>query len=380
MEPLMRAIWESCNRDELDPECGYAPGRGITLKPPRLVWTSGPGAGSVVSFATYAQGATRIAGGTYHYVGCDEPMPEELWGEVRARVRSVKGDIGITVTPTPEHPPQAWLAERCEDGGEFSLTQAELTEANCTPEGGRPWMDQAEIDALIQSWLPIEREMRCGRSWEPLAADRALTGFSDLNISTEAPPEGAQIVVGVDHGSGAGRQRAVVGAAAIYPSHVRVWLLGEAASDGRTTPADDARGIIRAVSEACPGAGIANVDHWVGDRRHAGDRWGGEKSNTYLKRGFAEVLNCEVRELPAPLRKMLPPSKYRGSPYAAARLVNAMFLAGHLTVHPRCVETIRCIRTWRGRKTELEKDAVDAMFYAVVEVADPTLAARRARR
>ena len=69
--PLMEAIWMLVPKGELSSKCGFDPGRGITGKPPRLVFESGPGKGSVISFATYRQGSTRIAGGEYQVVVMD---------------------------------------------------------------------------------------------------------------------------------------------------------------------------------------------------------------------------------------------------------------------------------------------------------------------
>ena len=109
MAPLMEKIWQLTPKDEIDERCGYDPGRGITGKPPRLVFTEGPGKGSTISFATYRQGATRIAGGTYHIVICDEPPPEEMFGEVMPRVMKERGLIRVGLTPTPDMPEQGWL-------------------------------------------------------------------------------------------------------------------------------------------------------------------------------------------------------------------------------------------------------------------------------
>jgi hypothetical protein len=93
MEPLYEKMWFYAAKDELDPRCGYDPGRAITGKPPRLVYVRGPGKGSVIVFGTYKQGASRVAGSTVDGFLLDEPCPETIFGEVRPRVLRRRGWI-----------------------------------------------------------------------------------------------------------------------------------------------------------------------------------------------------------------------------------------------------------------------------------------------
>lgn len=366
---------------------GYEPGRGFRGRPPRIVWTSGPGAGSELTISTYRAGARKAAGGTRHFVGCNEPMPEALWGELTARGRGVQGELALVFTPTPEHPPQGWLEQKVR-GSEVSCTQAALERENLrlvwSPTGvasGRVIDDWARVERQIQSWHPLEREMRLGKSWEAVAGDRLLVGFSDENILQAAPPDPStgwpRLVVGIDHGSGAGRQRAVILGAHVYHSHTRAHVLAEVAQETATTPRQDAEAISAALARL--GATIDQVDYWVGDRRHAGDKWGGEKTNYLLLRAFSELRGCAPKSLPKALQALHVPTKYSGSVYASVRHANGMFLSRHLTVDPSCTELIRCVRTWQGSRTDPAKDIVDAMFYALSEVADPRVTALRER-
>ena len=146
MVPLHEKLWDLAPKSEIDPDAYFTPGRGISGKPPRLVFHNGPGAGSVIHFATYKQGSTRIAGGTYDLVICDEPPVESLYGEVKPRLLRKRGMLKIAMTPTPDMPDQTWLREIVEADGIVEHNYG-LTEEACWPEGGlTPWLRQDEID------------------------------------------------------------------------------------------------------------------------------------------------------------------------------------------------------------------------------------------
>ncbi len=158
------AIWHMLHPDEVDETCGFTPGRGLKGRPPRIVLSSGPGKGSILHLSTYGSGARRAAGGTRHFVGCNEPMPEAMDGELISRGRGVMGEVAIVFTPTLTHPPQDWLAKKCHSGkvqmpdddiprdwiydrrigGGYNLLQTELTRDSLRlvhPDDTRRWAE-----------------------------------------------------------------------------------------------------------------------------------------------------------------------------------------------------------------------------------------------
>lgn len=88
MDPLCEKLWNFLDPGEVDDRVTYSPGEGFRgFREPHIPFVSGPGnptrgkVGSVLHFATYKQGAKRIAGGQFHGIAADEPMPETVFGE-----------------------------------------------------------------------------------------------------------------------------------------------------------------------------------------------------------------------------------------------------------------------------------------------------------
>ena len=366
MEPLMRRIWEVCPRDELDPRAGYDPGRGITGKPPRLLFVRGPGAGSVVQFATYEQGVQRLAGATLHRVVLDEPPPEDVYAEAIPRVLRMSGHVRIGCTPTPGMADLAYLRKKVE-AGEVPEMVIPLSEKSCWPVGAlRPWLTQAQIDRQAILWPARERGMRLRGDWEPLAEGAWLSAFDESCVSADPPPPGAWLIVSGDHGTDPGKQRfvltAMVGAETERP---RAWFLGEYAPDGYSTPEQDAAGIVTMLREA--GLEYDHVDDWVADRSAQTRDATIKKANGLLRAELARLL----RRTAEGMKWIYTPRKYEGSVVDGYRLFNALFARRdpsgrpHGLIHPRCKHLIAAARTFKGREREPAKDILDGARYGL---------------
>lgn len=358
MLPLMQKIWELAPKKELASNCGFEPGRGITGKPPRLVFTSGPGAGSVLTFATYAQGATRVAGGTFHVVGLDEPPTQSMYGEVLPRVARLEGDIIVTMTPTPDMPDVTWLRELVEKK-QFSEHNFGAKEEFCWLEGAlAPYATQAQIDAFGESLLPHERAMRLWGAWEPLVTGRWLTHFrAETAVREVRPPVGARLAVGIDHGAAAGKQAAVLIAVDDRGADPVVYYLDEAHSDGFTTPEQDADAILGMLARN--GLEYGHVDDWIGDRPTGDNRFLVSKDNKQLQVELARRLKRNVSEL----QRIRTPSKFNGSVTFGLRLMNNLFGARRAWIHPRCVRLISACEKFAGDRRDPVKDILDAARY-----------------
>jgi hypothetical protein len=368
MEPLMEAIWRLAPKGELDPKNGFDPGRGITGKPPRLVFTSGPGAGSKIIFATFKQGAKRLAGVALHRFYGDEPMPEQYFGEIVPRVFHHRGRIRLGFTPTPDMPPVGYLKEKIELGSIHEHNYG-LSEANCWPMGAPvPWTTEAYIREFEANLLEVEREMRMGRSWVPLITGRWLKSFTDNNVRAFKISDlsGAFLTVGVDHGAAANKQAAVL--VAILDRHTsrpRAFIIDEVVVEGITTPEHDAEQIISMLRRR--GLNYGDVDQWVGDKPTGSDRYAINKSNKDLRREIAAQLGI-------PIVKTLPirtPKKWAGSLTYGMRILDNMCRretkAGdpHLVVHPRCEVFAQACREFNGDPRHPLKDPLDAGRYAI---------------
>lgn len=376
MDPLLEKLWELLPKDEIDPACYYVPGQGIKgYKVPVIPFIAGPGRGSAIYFATYKQGAKRIMGGQYDIVGLDEPPPYEVWGEVQPRLNAKKGVLRVSFTPTPESPDLEYLRGEVEKGAESKgkrgvvEMQTSITEHAVTPRGSQfvelPWMNQAEIDHAIDTYLEDERDMREHGAWYPLAKGRWVSTFTDENVSSIRPPEGAFLVVSLDHGAQAGKQAASLQA---YTNRediraTRCYWMAEAIGDGRTSSEDDAQAILDMLESE--GLTYDNVDLWVGDRSLDTYQRHKAKSNERLRKAFADRLGRDYHQT----KHIFVPNKFDGSVRLGAQLLRGLFkrrLADGLPaglVAPRCVKTREALLKFSGRKDDPCKDMFDSLRY-----------------
>lgn len=370
MEPLMQCLWSLLPKDEIDPRNNYDPGRGITGKPPRIVFVSGPGKGSIIQFATYKAGSQRVAGGAYHFVVCDEPPTESMYGELKPRVLSTRGSFRLFFTPTPDAPDLGWLRDLV-DAGVVSEHNFGLAESNLWPEGAvRPLLFQQEIDDEVATWLEVEREMRLHGAWEPVITGRWLTNFDDTNVAPftvrDKELRGAFLAVGIDHGAKAGKQAAMLTAMREHDTlHPRVWWIDETQSSGFTDPAQDAAAILGMLRRR--GLRYDDVDEWVGDRPTGESRYLVNKSNMEIRRELARLLGRPYEEL----KRIHTPRKFAGSVTFGLRKLNGLFGMvdddgrARGQVHPRCAGFRAFCEQFQGDRRDPLKDIGDAGRYPV---------------
>lgn len=370
IEPLMAKIWDllpkSVNaKGDLvaseAPDLRFEPGFGFRGKPPRIKFTSGPGKGSVVIFATYQQGSARIAGLTADVVLLDEPPPESMWGEVCLRVLRLAGQIWITMTITPDSPPQDWLKAKV-DAGQIRFMQTPLTVRNIKAPGLPPFLSAAKIAAMRAQVPEAERPLRFDAAWEGATVEQWLSAWSNELIRDARPPDGAQVVVSGDHGIRPGRQSAAVIAYVLTP-RPRFWLLGEVCCDPTnlraTTPRQDAENI-KAMLDSV-GLRPEHVDLWVFDRAADSIRQEVRKDNKRLRNELAAVYGIEQDRFP----RIETPYKAGGTFLSGFSALNQLFCDHQLTVSPRCVGFARSARMWGGDKRSPLKDILDGVRYGI---------------
>ena len=370
MVGLMEKVWSFCPKSELDPRHGFDPGRGITGKPPRLVFTSGPGKGSVISFATFRQSAARIAGATLHRAVLDEPCPESFYGEVLPRVFRYGGRIRMGFTPTLAMAPVDYLKDKVADG-EIVQHNYGLSEANCWPDNQPwPWTTTAEIAEFEAKLLPLEREQRMGRSWDPLITGRLMDDYGNENVRAFGVNNiaGAFLAVGTDHGAvmRPGKQSSVLVAMQRRGSRrPRAYVIDEAVAEGLTTPEHDAAAILEMLARR--GLSFDDVDLFVGDVATGSKKHEIRKSNADLRREMAAQLGRRTSKMP----RWLGPKKWGGSMSAGARQMNTMAKRRNdadepdLIVHPRCKMFHKACLEFNGDPNHVLKDVWDAGRYAI---------------
>ena len=388
MDPLARKLWELLPKDDIDPKLYYSPGQGIKgYKEAVIPFVSGPGAGSLITLCTYKQGATRLAGGTYHRGYCDEPPPEAFFGELRPRLNVLDGHLRMTFTPTPESPPLEYLREKVElwkkhQPGGIVEHHTILSEAVCWPKGALlPFMTQSKVDRFIADCIPAERLMRAEGAWDPIVKGRWLDNYSDDRCardfviggtrSIDVPP-GAKLLVGMDHGAAAGKQAsALIAVTQEQGLTPRIWVIDAEQADDMTTPEEDARRLLAMLNRH--GLTYDHVDEWVGDRSAQGShRSPIKKSNADVRRYLAAALGRNAGDL----KYIHTPKKSGGSVWRGARIMNAALGRdtaqghAHLLVHTRAKLAIDSFKGFKGDPKDPCKDVFDAVRYPIERAVD----------
>lgn len=388
MEPLMEKLWDLVPRHEIDPDIEFAPGRGITGKPPRIVFVDGPGKGSLIKFATYKQGSTRIAGATLPKLGLDEPPPEQFYGEVQPRLFRMSGVLRVTMTPTPDMPDQTWYKRRVEAGSVKLINhglsaeslhpkhwgnadvEAKLAEVltNLDPHPV-PFRYQWEIDEYAEKLLDHEKGMRLRGEWHAAVQDRMIPAFTEpRHVKRVELHEiaGWFLFVGSDHGAQSGKERMMLGAIKDRgTTRPRVVWLEEYTPEGITRPEDDADGLLDMLQRR--GLTIDDVDMFVGDIATGSERWAIKKSNKDLRRELGARLKRRLSDVP----RFLTPRKFATSMTYGCGLLNTLFSrfeedgTPHALVDPRCPEFVDFCNRFNGDKHHATKDVGDAGRYPV---------------
>lgn len=381
MEPLAEKLWSLLPKDEIDPRNGFEKGRGITGKPPRILFVSGPGKGSSISFATYKQGAPRVAGGTFHLVILDEPPPLEIYSEVIPRLMRLGGYLRIGFTPVPDMPDQEWLREKCISRGgaapEVREFNFHVRSENLWPQGWpAPWRRQWEIDDYEATLLPIHRGMRMKGDWEPVVTGRWLPSFGPDNVVdfSIADKDDVYWCVAVDHGATFGKQAAMLVAFGARKSmRPRVWFVDEYTTEDLSTPEQDAQAILAMLKRQ--GLKYDDVDEWLGDHQTRAKKVDIRKSNKLLRLEIARQLKRRVEKVD-PIRL---PRKFAGSVLWGCRLVNTLFQrrdkrgTPYALVHPRCVRFREACERFNGDWDDPVKDILDAGRYPVEACVNPKI-------
>lgn len=367
---FMEKLWALLPKNEIDPKIRFDPGRGITGKPPRIVFTAGPGKGSVVSFGTYRQGARRAAGSTIHRVYLDEPPPGTVYQELIVRVLRYAGKVRIGFTPVLDMPDQRYLRTLVE-ADEISEHNPHLKESNCWPVGNPcPWLVQGQIDQMARSLPEAVRKMRIEGAWDPVLTTKWLSNFDPAkHLSMSTPPRGAYLGIGIDHGTNAGKQAAVLFAvidrAGISPY---VWFMDEAIGDGITSIADDAVALHSMLMRNH--LSWKDIDAWIGDRPTGESRYLVRKSNTQLRKHLAYQASVPLRDFP----KIKTPRKYHGSVEHGLWRINDLLGrfdedgTAHCFIHPRAERFAEFCSKFAGDLSDPLKDVGDAGRY-ILELA-----------
>jgi hypothetical protein len=283
----------------------------------------------------------------------------------------------VSFTATPQSPDLTYLRRKVDlfkagDPHGVREMQTSLSVEAVTRRDGVRLLTRTKIEAFASACLPIEKDMRLHGGWDVVHTDRYLPNWGPECVTTDMPPTGARLAIGIDHGTGAGKQ-----AAALIAIHQRdgwphIWLLEEYRGDGFTTPEQDARGILDMLERR--GLSYDDVDHWVGDRATGLDSREVRKSNKLMYVALARLLGR--REDSPRMKRIEVPNKRPGSISAGYRLLNAVMGRRDETGmrHFRCAPHLKefpdAARQWKGAAKDPLKDILDAVRYPVESVVE----------
>ena len=363
---IQEKLFNMCPKDALHPDCEFVPGRGFRGIHPVVRFNNG----SMIHIKTANQGL-GLASATVSYVAIDEPVSQEVWGELSARVLrggagGSTGTIGITMTPVGQD--VSYLQKLVEEGV-VSCTKAPLTVMETTPKYCKPIITQEQVDNIANTYLTIDRDARLNGDWNVgVPEGRVFDCFDERMISSEPAPHGNyQFAIGIDHGSQPNAQVAIVAAINMTdPQHPWVYVLDEYIS-GSAPPEAHARAILEMLNRNHIEAGAAT---WTGDNIHMGSSNGtGKMSNSLLMRAFEQVLRTP--QLPFRIRTIKKP---RYSVYYGSAMIHSIQARRQFFIHPRCKRTIMSLQRWTMKKNQSERSrdewghAIDALRYTIVPV------------
>ena len=365
---IQEKLYAMCPKDALHPSCEFVPGRGFRGIHPVVRFNNG----SMIHIKTANQGL-GLASATVGYVAIDEPVSQDVWGELAARVLrggagGTTGTIGITMTPVGQ---DVSYLKQLVDEGRVTCHRAPLTVEKTTPKYCKPIISQSQIDAISQTYLPIDRAARLNGDWVVgIPEGRVFDQFSEDMISKESAPMGNySFCVGVDHGSQPNAQVAILAAVEMSdPSKPWVYVLDEYVSGG-APPEAHARAILEMLSRNSIEAASCR---WTGDNIHYGGSGGGKMSNSLLMKAFERVMGYPQGNLPFRIRTIKKP---RYSVYYGSAMIHSIMARRQFFIHPKCERLILSLQRWTMKKNQSARSrdewghSVDALRYCVV----PTL-------
>lgn len=371
--PLMQIFREFLGEGELAQEPSWDIAKGWGKDAPTLVWPDG----STVGWRTMRQGPLAHAGAALDHILVDEPCLVEHYRELDRRVFRVGGDLSLAMTPVNAPGDLGWLRDMATEGliqdlnfpmneRLFRFVDGELRRL---PDG--TICDAEWIAEQIRGVPAQYRDIVIHGGWDQIVVDGAFseTFSRSKHVTDEFTLDGKEVLVlGIDHGSKAFTETAVLVAVDETTEYPSVYVLDtyEAAKD---SPAEaDARAILAMLRRH--GFQWSNLTRATGDIAHYGGRGRiNRKSNTELAYELARELRLGRNQaLAPPIRtaKTGQGSNPRGSTYRGLSwLHRALLRDGQITIHPRCETLITAFERFKGGSEDEYGHLIDGLRYAL---------------
>ena len=374
---IQQKLYDLCPKYALAEDCEFVRGKGFRGLSPIVRFKEEYG-GAIIRIKTASQ-QIGLESGTCGLVVIDEPVNSEVLNSAIARTtrggpNGTRGIVALSLTPVG-NVDLSYLKKMIEEN-RISVHRAPLSVENTTPIGCRPLMSEEQINAMINAFLPIDREQRVNASLDIVPSEGVIFDNFDLEMisSHPVPPGGTyEFCIGIDHGSTPNSQCAILSCVDTRePSEPRVYVLDEYIS-GQAPPETHVRGIL----EMCKRNGLKpeQIRTWIGDGVHHANRTrdGFKMSNILLMRSFEHILGYPSRNLPFTIRR---PIKWRNSVYYTVSLIHSVMSRKHFFIHPNCKRLITSIKNWTLKRTQSARStdeyghACDAMRYGLASLLD----------
>ena len=368
---IQKKLFDMIPEGALHKNCEFKIGIGFRGQIPICRFANG----SIIRIKTAQQGL-GLASASIGFVAVDEPINENVFGEIFARV--IRGGVGgstgtMSITMTPVGVDVGYMEKMIEDGI-ISCHRAPFSVQQTTPLNCRPIISQKMVDKVASTYLPIDRESRMNGDFNSGIDPRQLVfdNFKQSMINSQACPSGGdyKFAIGIDHGSQPGTQVAILAAIdMLKPEEPKIYILNEYIA-GASSPEIHARGIL----EMCKKSHVdPTLCTWTGDGAHYSQRGntGFKMSNGLLMRAFEKILKLPPRGLPWTIRTAF---KYKNSVYYSASVIYSMIARDHFQVNPQCPKLINSITRYTMKRTSSQKStdpwghAIDAMRYGILPV------------
>ena len=290
---LQQKLFDMIPKNSLHESIEFKRGKGFTGMSPVVRFKND----SIIRIKTANQGL-GLASATANLICIDEPVEMDVFNECLARTirggsSGKRGIVAITMTPVGGVD-VSYLEDMIESK-KISVTVGRLCVEDTTPMNLEPLLSAEQIQSVVDSFLPIDREARVNGSFHVAPLGIIFTHFNDDMISSLPAPKGGEyrFSIGIDHGSTPNSQCAILCAIDMKDAlRPKVYVLDEY-SAGEAPPEAHARAILSMLERhKIP----YNKVEWTGDSEHTG-RGGFKMSNLTLMRAFESVLQLPHKTL-----------------------------------------------------------------------------------
>lgn len=354
----------------ISPGCSYLDVRGWKDNLIALV------NGATIEIRSSDQHPDAHAGAALDGVWIDEPPPWRILDENTSRLSDYEGWLLLTMTPVNR--PVQYIKKTVEAGVASGVWQELVFSFN---RENAPQFSDEQIAARILECEanPATYDQRINGAWAGVTVDRFFTGY-DPTRHREKLDARARLVsrwlIGIDHGTGAARQIAyLIGVQTVKgsPRVARAHVFRELANTGNMTADQIAAGIVGMANGVALAGGLDPRALWANTTIYGDTNAEGLGHVGKFNDRIAEGL--KARGFAAPIR---PPDKRPGTVSDGETLINALALAGGLSIDPGCALLDDALSHYR--QTEALKDPVDALRYGLYAALCADLPPRQIQR